>query len=247
MFGSGFNYIAADRLGPQSSYEKSYYEVWEQEQIGNHGEYAVHYLQTHESEEVENKNILYDEEPSRRLQRQVECWLGEITPGVSLRMEDYGHSNRIGLMVHQEGNIGADYFTAQNVGFGISYVLPIVLALVKAKKGELIILENPEAHLHPRGQRKMGELIARAAQGGVQVIVETHSDHILNGIRLCAKHNMIDPDIVRLYYFSRKKADTEEYSSIPVIDNPVLYKDGRLSFWPEGFFDEWDRAIDELF
>ena len=223
LFGSGFNYIAADRLGPQSSYEKSYYEVWEQEQIGNHGEYAVHYLQTHESEEVENKNILYDEEPSRRLQRQV------------------------GLMVHQEGNIGADYFTAQNVGFGISYVLPIVLALVKAKKGELIILENPEAHLHPSGQRKMGELIARAAQGGVQVIVETHSDHILNGIRLCAKHNMIDPDIVRLYYFSRKKADTEEYSSIPVIDNPVLYKDGRLSFWPEGFFDEWDRAIDELF
>lgn len=107
LFGSGFNYIAADRLGPQSSYEKSYYEVWEQEQIGNHGEYAVHYLQTHESEEVENKNILYDEEPSRRLQRQVECWLGEITPGVSLRMEDYGHSNRIGLMVHQEGNIGA--------------------------------------------------------------------------------------------------------------------------------------------
>ena len=78
LFGSGFNYIAADRLGPQSSYEKSYYEVWEQEQIGNHGEYAVHYLQTHESEEVENKNILYDEEPSRRLQRQVECWLGEI-------------------------------------------------------------------------------------------------------------------------------------------------------------------------
>ena len=93
----------------------------------------------------------------------------------------------------------------------------------------------------------MGELIARAAQGGVQVIVETHSDHILNGIRLCAKHNLIDSDMVRLYYFSRKKADTEEYSSVPVIDNPVLYKDGRLSFWPEGFFDEWDRAIDELF
>lgn len=56
---------------------------------------------------------------------------------MSLRMEDYGHSNRIGLMVHLEGNIGADYFTAQNVGFGISYVLPIVLALVKAEKGRI--------------------------------------------------------------------------------------------------------------
>ena len=248
LFSNGFDYIAADRLGPQSSYEKSYFEVWEQEQIGNHGEYAVHYLQAHESEEVENEFVLYAGESDRHLQKQVECWLGEITPGVALRMEDYGHSNRIGLMVHQEGNIGADYFTAQNVGFGISYVLPVVLALVKAKKDELLILENPEAHLHPRGQRKMGELIARAAQGGVQIIVETHSDHILNGIRLSAKKKLIDPHLVRLYYFSREKTDgANEYKTIPVIDNPILYGDGRLSFWPDGFFDEWDKAIDELF
>lgn len=164
LFYSGFHYIAADRLGPQSSYEKSYHEVWDNNQVGNHGEYAVHYLQAHSLDEVENECVRYDEEENIRLLRQVECWMGEITPGVSLRMEEYGHSNRIGLMVHQAGSMGADYYTAQNVGFGISYVLPVVLALLKAKKGELLILENPEAHLHPRGQRKMGELIARAAQ-----------------------------------------------------------------------------------
>lgn len=184
LFSGGFHYIAADRLGPQSSYEKSYYEVWENKQVGNHGEYAVHYLQAHELESVENESVLYDNEENIRLLKQVECWMGEITPGISLRMEEYGHSNRVGLTVHQAGSMGADYYTAQNVGFGISYVLPVVLALLKARRGELLILENPEAHLHPKGQRKMGELIARAAQGGVQVIVETHSDHVLNGIRL---------------------------------------------------------------
>lgn len=248
LFGNGFNYIAADRLGPQSSYEKSYYEVWENEQVGNHGEYAVHYLQTHELQDVENESVLYDGEESIRLLKQVECWMGEITPGVSLRMEDYGHSNRIGLTVHQEGNVGADYFTAQNVGFGISYVLPVVLSLLKARKGELLILENPEAHLHPRGQRKMGELISKAAQGGVQIIVETHSDHILNGIRLCAKNRRINPELVRLYYFTRKKMVTgSEDKIVPIIENPILNMDGRLSFWPDGFFDEWDRAIDDLF
>lgn len=247
LFNNGFHYIAADRLGPQSSYEKSYYEVWENKQVGNHGEYAVHYLQAHELEIVENECVLYDGEENFRLLKQVECWMGEITPGISLRMEEYGHSNRIGLTVHQEGNMGADYYTAQNVGFGISYVLPVVLALLKAKSGELLILENPEAHLHPKGQRKMGELIARAAAGGVQIIVETHSDHVLNGIRLCAKDNRIDSNIVRLYFFTRKKMNNDEYKIVPSIENPILRPDGRLSFWPDGFFDEWDKAIDNLF
>ena len=245
LFGNGFHYIAADRLGPQSSYEKSYYEVWENKQVGNHGEYAVHYLQTHELEDVENESVLYDGEENIRLLKQVECWMGEITPGISLRMEEYGHSNRVGLTVHQESNTGADYFTAQNVGFGISYVLPIVLSLLKAKKGELLILENPEAHLHPKGQRKVGELIARASNGGVQVIVETHSDHILNGIRLCVKNKKVDPELVRLYYFTRGK--DEKGRMVPEIENPIIYADGRLSFWPDGFFDEWDKAIDDLF
>ncbi len=248
LFGAEFHYIAADRLGPQSSYEKSYYEVRENEQVGNHGEYAVHYLYTHGLENVENECVLYDGEENIRLLRQVECWMGEITPGISLRMEDYGHSNRIGLTVHQKGMAGADYFTAQNVGFGISYVLPVVLSLVKAKRGDLLILENPEAHLHPKGQRKMGELIARTTQGGVQIILETHSDHILNGIRISAKEGRVDPETVCLYYFTREEIQKEmEVKIVPVVENPVLYKDGRLSFWPEGFFDEWDKAIDDLF
>ena len=63
--------------------------------------------------------------------------------GYSFRTEDYGHSNRIGLTVHQASTSGAEYFPVQNVGFGISYVLPVVLSLVKAKPGELVIIENP--------------------------------------------------------------------------------------------------------
>ena len=248
LFESGFTYIAADRQGPQNSYKKSYYEVWEQRQIGSHGEYAVHYLKEHELDDVTNKMVLYEGEKNHRITRQVECWMSEITPGVSFRTEDYGHSNMVGLTVHQLSTMTAEYFSVQNVGFGISYVLPVILALVKAKPGELVILENPEAHLHPKGQRKMGELIARAAQGGVQIIVETHSDHVLNGIRLSAKKNVIDPDKVRLFYFDRHiKEEKDERVVLPTVQKPVLQKDGRLSFWPEGFFDEWDKAIDELY
>lgn len=248
LFEAGFTYIAADRLGPQSSYQKSHYEVWEQKQIGNHGEYAVHYLREHELDDAENETILYEGEPSRRIFRQVERWMSEITPGVAFRTEDYGHGNMVGLTVHQRSAAVGDYFSAQNVGFGISYVLPVILALVKAKDGELLILENPEAHLHPKGQRKMGELIARAAQGGVQIILETHSDHVLNGIRLCAKRKILEPEKVKLFYFDRWEKENEIGSVVlPVIQKPVLQEDGRLSFWPDGFFDEWDKAIDEMF
>ena len=248
LFETGFAYIAADRQGPQNSYQKSYYEVWEQNQIGSHGEYAVHYLKEHELDDVENEMVLYENEPNHRITRQVECWMSEITPGVSFRTEEFGHSNMVGLTVRQQSTFAAEYFSAQNVGFGISYVLPIILALVKAKAGELLILENPEAHLHPKGQRKMGELIARAAQGGVQIILETHSDHVLNGIRLCAKRDILDSGRVKLFYFERRmKEENGEQVVFPVIQKPVLQKDGRLSFWPDGFFDEWDKAIDEMF
>ncbi|WP_180834594.1 AAA family ATPase, partial [Vibrio parahaemolyticus] len=66
-------------------------------------------------------------------------------------------------------------------------VLPIVLALLVTKPGGLVIIENPEAHLHPKGQSYLGRLIQRTAEAGVQVIIETHSDHLLNGIRVAAR------------------------------------------------------------
>ena len=78
--------------------------------------------------------------------------------------------------------------------------------------------------------------------------METHSDHILNGIRLSAKNEKISPELVQLYYFTRRRLEQSgEDKIIPVIENPILNIDGRLSFWPAGFFDEWDRAIDDLF
>lgn len=101
LFNSGFHYIAADRLGPQSSYEKSYYEVWENKQIGNHGEYAVHYLQAHVLEDVDNKSVLYDGEENIRLLKQVECWMGEITRTNLLLSGSKGKSIYIGHIGHK--------------------------------------------------------------------------------------------------------------------------------------------------
>ena len=105
------------------------------------------------------------------------------------------------------------------------------------------MLENPEAHLHPRGQRKMGELIALCASKGVQIFLETHSDHILNGIRIAVKQKALKGDQVGLFYFSKN----QEYDkTVHCVETPKINDNGRLDYWPDGFFDEWEKALDEI-
>lgn len=241
LFGSGFEFLSAERLGPRSSYSKSYFHVHEKESMGVHGEYAVHFLSDNENLKLSNTSVLHPGEEINMLRLQAEKWLSEISPGLKISFEDYDRANLLGLQIRQTGGDIIQSYSPLNVGFGISYILPIIVALLKAEEGDLVILENPEAHLHPKGQRKMGELISKAANGGVQIILETHSDHILNGIRLSARNKEIDPEKVQLYYFSK------DQDMNPVVENPIIQPDGRLNFWPDGFFDEWDKAIDEMF
>src|SRR5438046_1441121 len=83
--------------------------------------------------------------------------------------------------------VASSEYRPTNVGFGITYALPIVVSILSARPGSLVIIENPEAHLHPRGQVRMGELLSLASTAGIQVLIETHSDHVLNGIRLAVR------------------------------------------------------------
>ena len=88
----------------------------------------------------------------------------------------------------------------------------------------------------------LGELIALAGNGGVQVIVETHSDHILNGIRIAVKKKEIAKERVQLAFFYKDTSDEYRHKYV----TPQIQDDGRLDIWPEFFFDEWDKALYEL-
>lgn len=241
LFLPTFSYISAERIGPKRFYEKSYHQVHERNQVGYKGELFADYLSEKGFiEDIENKLVYHPKADSFKLIFQVEAWLSEISPGVHINAKNYSEAGIVGVGYKINNN---DY-TPMNVGFGISYVAPIVVSLLKAKSGDLVILENPEAHLHPKGQRKMGELIAKACAGGVQIIVETHSDHLLNGIRLSVKNKSLNRENIRINYFY---AETVNDYLIHKKCSPAILEDGRLSEWPEGFFDEWDKAIDELF
>ena len=87
-------------------------------------------------------------------------------------------------------------------------------------------------------------MLAKAARTGAQIIVETHSDHILNGIRICAKKQEILPEKIKIFFFMKEDVGSKYNVNIyaPEMDN-----EGNIDIWPEGFFDEWDNALAELF
>jgi predicted ATPase len=130
-----------------------------------------------------------------------------------------------------------------NVGFGLTYVLPVVTAVLFASPGDLLIIENPESHLHPQGQARLGKLFAQAAENGVQLFIETHSDHVLNGVRVATKQKIISPENVGLFFFVR---DFESDEHKTEIIQPFIDENGRIDKRPKGFFDEWGNQLDEL-
>ncbi len=247
LAGDGFEYISAERLGPRRYYDDLGEERYTPTQIGSKGEYAVSCLYSlgSDSDFKVYDNMKNPGESSERLELQVNAWMSEISPGIRIKAIPNMDSDVMGLRYSQPSIMGEESANAVNMGFGVSYVMPVIIALLKARKGDLLILENPEAHIHPKGQRQIGELIARAASNGIQVVLETHSDHILNGIRLSVKHGQIRPDQVKLNYFYIYEDNTGMIKHD--MTSPEILSDGSLSNWPDGFFDEWDKAVDALF
>lgn len=244
LFTDRFQYLAAERTGPKSSYPVSDYDVKDLNSLGNNGEYTAHYLFEYGLKTLWHKDLKHEKAKSDTLLAQVDAWMSEITPGIKITANVIEEINLASL--HYEFESGTGYtekFRPENVGFGLTYVLPVVTSILASKKGDLIIVENPEAHLHPAGQSAVAKLMSKAAQEGVQIIVETHSDHFLNGVRIAVLKNLIQPENTSLFYFF-KRLDSLEHTVD--ITQPFIDKKGRLDEWPEGFFDEWDKNLDQL-
>ena len=253
IFGNNFHYLQAERIGPRPFNEMSDYQVRQLGQLGIKGEYATHFLAINGRKVIPNSSLSHPEVKLKTLRNeeqstaksmdlidQVEAWMGEVSPGTRLKIDA---KSDVDLMSFQYSYGDSNPYRATNVGFGISYTLPIIVAALASTPGTIILIENPEAHLHPKGQVKMGELLALAASGGVQVVIETHSDHVLNGIRLAVHGGKLDPKDVRLHYFQRQN---KEGQAVTEVISPKIDRNGRIDRWPDGFFDEWDNSLEIL-
>lgn len=243
LFNSNFHYLQAERIGPRRFFEISETKVGENRQLGKGGEFTAHFLSKFGHENINFKELAYKDSNKIQLLNQVEYWLDEISPGTRLSITPYSGMDLVNLEYSFSlGKKVSNKFRSTNVGFGITYVLPIITAILSSIDETLLLIENPEAHLHPHGQIIVGELIALAANCGIQIIVETHSDHILNGIRVAINDGKTNHKNVKLYFFEeRNMADGQ----VKII-NPKIDENGRIDDWPKGFFDEWDNSLESL-
>lgn len=231
LFSNRFQYLSTDRIIPQESYPK----FVTGELLGKDGRYTAHYLDRHGRTPIAIESLWHPAALSNFLIEQVACWMGEISPGVIVETEEKAQNIEL-RYAYRQNNFS---IKPQNVGFGLTYALPIVVALLSAKPGDLLLLENPETHLHPKGQSKLARLMALTAQAGVQIICETHSDHIINGTLVACKEmekgqQGIDRNNVHIFYIDKNDDTPENNVVIPI---PIL-EGGRITYAPTDFFSQ---------
>lgn len=232
--GLAFSYLTAERLGPRDLLSVTSAEV-ATVGVGERGQYVAQALATHERDTVAEELRHPNATAIHTLRAQVEAWLTDIVRPI--RIETHWLPGVNASMVRfQTPSLAAQPLRPGNVGFGVSYILPIIVAGLATGEG-ILIVENPEAHLHPAAQSKLGRFLARIAGHKTQVIIETHSDHIVNGIRRGAvdDHN-IAPSAVAFHYFAENSEPT-------ILD---LSPKGGISSWPPGFFDQLDEDLGRL-
>lgn len=247
FFTNNFQYLSAGRIAAVEFYPIDSYAVEEEKQISRNygqGELVAHFLEYYGNNRnfnIQSDLILHKSEKSQKLIDQVIAWEREISPRITILAHKVADKVSIEFgYKSSDGEFPLNNLKAKNVGFGVSYSLAIIVALLSAEPGALLLIENPEAHLHPKAQSKLAELICLTAQSGVQIVVETHSDHVFNGVRKAIANNKIEKGNVKIHYFETDGQNTSKATEINLSDK------GRILNQTSGLFDQFDNDLDEL-
>jgi len=233
-----FYYLNAERIGPRINQILQFSDF---PNAGWQGENTAQLLNLENGYYKIEDERRYKETETNYLLDQVNHWLNFIIKDVKVKVETSPKTLTSQILLENPFTI-SEPTLATNLGFGVSYVLPIIGTGLIAQKGSYFIIENPEAHLHPSAQSKVGRFLAMVANSGVNVIIETHSDHIINGLQLAVLNREIKYDEVTINYFSHN-----EDSRQPEVQPISISEKGELSDWPSGFFDQTQIDHSELF
>lgn len=234
------DFISADRYGPKLVYKTNN----EDDSIGKYGEFVPYIIDQYKLDILENKKVYFNSDiANSSLITEINNWLGYILDGVRIDTEVINNVNISMLKMTNYPQTILDYKSPTHMPYGASYVLPIILGcLLHSESGyKKVIIENPEAHLHPSAQSKLGKFLAKMAYAGVQIIIETHSDHIINGIRIAIKNKEISNNDVIFNSFSKGEELGENF-----VEEISIDENGRLNKWPKGFFDQYEKDMMEL-
>lgn len=201
---NSIHYISACRLGPQWTYS---FDTANREVCESDGRNVAQILYINSKRLIPAERTYKGEQPTMLIDA-VNDWISHLFfRGMKIGVHPEG-SREIGITFTSE-NYKKSLFPT-SVGYALTYSLPIIVSALMACTGDVLIIENPEAHLQPAAQVAMGYFLSRIADAGNQVLVETHSEHVLEGVYLkIDTFSKLNEDNIAIYYF-RKNADTKE-------------------------------------
>ena len=170
-----------------------------------------------------------DAAPLAELNRQLAS-VGLASHIVAVPIAEAQVELRVARMLQSDASGRNDLVNISDAGFGLSQTLPVLVALLSAKPGQAVFIEQPETHLHPRAQVRLADVLADAAKRGVRVIAETHSSLLLRAVQTLVAKGALTPDLVKLLWFVRSEGDgsTEVHSA-------DLDDEGAYGDWPMDF------------
>ena len=216
-------YISADRFGPETSLAINSVG----NKLGSRGENMIKCIEFYADYAIP-ENLKHENSEGITFLFNLRAWLSVVSPNI--KFEHYIQT------ISDSSYSTFNGYRAKNVGFGLSYTLSVITALLLGSitPNSLVVIENPEAHLHPRGQTEMARLIGLCIEAGVNVVVETHSDHLFDGIRLFTKENKDEfYKKAKIYWFELDKNSNTNVTPIHLDEN------GRVDDCPKGMFDQF--------
>lgn len=212
-------YLSANRIGAEFNSKIS-----ADFKIGIVGEYILGTFEKEKSYPIIGK--LIKNQSSFTLSSQVNYWLSYVL-GIPMELQTEKRTEQ-SVEVRYKSD-GIPNITPFQLGSGVGYLTKILIMCLRAKENNVLIIENPEIHLHPAAQSRLGEFFVFIANAGIQLIIETHCEHLIFKVQHQVYKKNFDSDKVQILY---KKSITERFSPIS------LRKDGKfLIDFPDGFFD----------
>lgn len=230
-------------LNNKRGLQKRHYNLYDSDNqsFTQYSDYVVPFISFKKRNKIRINGLIHKNAVDDSLFNNIECWIYELSGGLTIKV--HSQIKFDAAYLDFELKINGEFFDlkSKNVGFGLHYILPLLTLLLTSEKGDFVIIENPELHLDSTAQSILGRLCAICAQAGVQLIIDSNSDHFFNAIRVAVKKNVVCHDKVSFLFLER-----DFKTSCSKVTHPKINSEGLIESWPDGFFDEADNLLEQL-
>ena len=241
---SNFHYLSCHRIGVNDIYKKN---MINETDFGIDGEYALAYLLKNEGETVKEDLIANDPNFTSTLLGQVIYCINYIVD-TSLLLTDLKKTNYLQVNYnnnHKNKLSDALYCRPINIGSGVSYLISIIISCLASNRKDVIIIENPEIHLHPKAQSRLCEFLYFISKTNRQIFVETHSDHVLNGLRVGIATKYMKQQDISVNFFALDEKNETQCNHIVFGDyGKVIGTNNNMDI--NDLFDQFDIDLDRM-